>query len=119
MGFFGGVHNDKRDAPAEYSAMIANSDVPEDYDKGCFHLLEIGCHIYLDTLVIAHFSGLRIHGGTPPTAPDGVQPVPWAYRWIVILYPSRSMVEGEGLQALAAMPDHSPFTLRPEMTELV
>ena len=119
LGFFGSSHYDKNDAVSGYSAMIANSDLPDDYDKGSFFLVELGCRIYLESHVIAHFSGLRTHGGIAPTAPVGLDPVDWAYRWIVICYPSTSVHEARGLQALAALPDQTTFKIRPEMTELV
>ena len=118
MGFFGTSHYDKNDSPSGYSAMIANSDVPDDYDKGSFFLIELGCYVYLESHVIVHFSGLRKHGSTPPTAPSGVAPREDAYRWIMICYPTASVTEGLGVQALAAWPDHTPFKIGPEMKEL-
>lgn len=46
--------------------MLSWGDLPEDYQGGRFHILELGVYIELDGLMVITFSGLRRHGGTPP-----------------------------------------------------
>lgn len=116
---FGGKHRDKRDAPPAYSAATSASELPPDYDRGCFFLCELGVHVYLSDFQVVHFSGLRTHGGNPPTPPASVEPVNSAYWFMVICYPPGAYVSGTGRSAFAALPNHEPFCLAPEMTNLM
>ena len=61
------------------------------------------------------FSGLRFHGGFPPTAAPGDEPNPWSYRVAVVCYPPRRMLDGTGRIALSTFPDGELMTLPPEM----
>ena len=84
MGFFGGAHIDSSDNITGLSCMISAVDLPDDYDSGQFHLLELGVFISLKNFKILYFSGLRQHGGTIPRSPPSISPVSWAYRFITI-----------------------------------
>ncbi|KAF8055699.1 hypothetical protein FPV67DRAFT_1394420, partial [Lyophyllum atratum] len=126
MGGFGIDHFDKDDDEGGLSTMVSNSDVPEEqagqlgYEYGRFHLLAFGFYIKLTPFRIMSFSGLFKHGGSPPLSPAGIAPVPWAYRFMIVLYPPESMLSGAGKQiiGLAALPKGKLFQLPPEMTSL-
>lgn len=114
LGFFGGAHTDRGDSAGGTTCMMAHSDIPEDYHPGRFHLIELGVYVVLEELVCINFTGLRYHGGTPPTCPDGI-PVHWAYRFILIFYPNNRMLDGASLHAFASLPHGGLFSIRPEM----
>lgn len=120
LGQFGGPHRDQFDADAAVSTVTPLSDLPDDYDKGSFFLCELGFHTYLEDFITVAFSGLRIHGGTPPTAPEHIDTLPeWAMRWVFINYPTRSFTDNHGTTALVALPNKTPFVVGPEMTSLM
>ncbi|KAI0060625.1 hypothetical protein BV25DRAFT_1917696 [Artomyces pyxidatus] len=110
LGFFGGAHNDSNDDLAGLSHMFAHADLPPGYDPGLFHLLELGVFVKLDGFKLMVFNGLRRHGGTVPRAPVG-EPhvVPWAYRCVLVCYPSSAVVEGHGISAVASLRPSDQF----------
>lgn len=97
--------------------MLSWGDLPEDYQGGRFHILELGVYIELDGLMVITFSGLRRHGGTPPMAPNGQEVLPWAYRFTVPMYCPGSILDGKTLNVIGALPLGEPFSMRPEMTD--
>lgn len=118
LGFFGGMHRDTGDSAASYTSMFANSDLPDDYEGGRFHLVELGIYVELEGLVCVCFSGLRLHGGTPPRAPKKATTIPKeAYRWVMVLYPQGSVLDGGSNVNVAALPDRTPFQIVPEMKD--
>lgn len=125
---FGVPHFDSGDAPGGLTVMVSNSDLPQvndgsgepAYEPGRFHLLAFGFYIKLTPLRVMCFSGLFKHGGSPPLSPPGVTCVPWAYRFMTVLYPPEVMLSpGHQLVALAALPDRSLLRLAPEMSLLM
>ncbi|KAG6871201.1 hypothetical protein C0995_007306, partial [Termitomyces sp. Mi166 len=88
MAFFGDDHADFDDDGGGLTTMIANSDVPEGYEVGRFHLLSFGFWIQLTWLKLAVFSGLFKHGETPPLSPSGISPESWAYRFMTVYPPT-------------------------------
>ncbi|TFK59911.1 hypothetical protein BDN72DRAFT_719677, partial [Pluteus cervinus] len=120
MGFFGSPdgHRDVHDSAGGITIMIANSDIPEDYECGRFHLLAAGFYVKLTPGAIVGFSGLNKHGGTPPIAPAGKTVPPYAYRMMGVCYPPSSMVSGAGVHSipLAGLPDNKLLRLGPEIT---
>ncbi|KAJ7133867.1 hypothetical protein C8R43DRAFT_852521, partial [Mycena crocata] len=94
LGFFGGAHEDRKDAQGWYSNMTCNHDVPESYEEGMFFILQLGVFIVLKKYSSINFFGHRRHGGTPPLSPEGVPLYKWAIRFVVISYPPRRMVSG-------------------------
>jgi hypothetical protein len=122
LGEFGSSHFDQFDDPGGITSMIANSNTPRNhgYEDGRFHLLALGFWIKLKTLKVVNFSGLRVHGGTPPLSPPGQVPKSHIVRITHVAYPPKSMLSGAGESqiGLAALPDHSLFTLKPEMSSL-
>ncbi|KAF9016251.1 hypothetical protein BDP27DRAFT_1440716 [Rhodocollybia butyracea] len=61
LGFFGGIHFDKSDSPGGYTTLLANSDLPDDWEGGRFHLVEFGLYVVLDGITASTFTG-------PPTS---------------------------------------------------
>ncbi|KAI4517943.1 hypothetical protein K525DRAFT_273120 [Schizophyllum commune Loenen D] len=104
MGKSGEAHVDEEDGHAGVSAMIAWHDLPDGYEAGRFHFLELGAYIMLQDFVVVCFSSLYRHGGTPPIAPQGEKVVPWACRFNAILYGNRYAAEGDTWHSLAALP---------------
>ncbi|TRM70065.1 hypothetical protein BD626DRAFT_563754 [Schizophyllum amplum] len=105
MGKSGDSHLDEHDSHGALSTMIATPDIPDDYEGGRFHLLELGFYVRLDQPTVFCFSSLFTHGGTPPIAPPGCDtPALWATRCNIILYSNRYMHEGNTFYSLAAMP---------------
>ncbi|KAF9065742.1 hypothetical protein BDP27DRAFT_1366135 [Rhodocollybia butyracea] len=94
LGFFGGIHFDKSDSPGGYTTLLANSDLPDDWKGGRFHLVEFGLYVVLDGITASTFTGLRLHGGTPPLAPAGAIIPSWAYQWVIVLYPQGATLDG-------------------------
>ncbi|KAI0038753.1 hypothetical protein FA95DRAFT_1613130, partial [Auriscalpium vulgare] len=78
LGDSGIVHKDGNDAPGALTGMVSSPDMPDNYDKGTFHLVEIGAYASLEETQVMYFSGLRRHGGTPAHAPDGEVVKKWA-----------------------------------------
>ncbi|KAI0057139.1 hypothetical protein BV25DRAFT_1920359, partial [Artomyces pyxidatus] len=110
LGFFGGDHVDSNDSSAGLSNMFAHAHLPANYDPGLFHLLELGVFVRLDGFKLMSFNGLRRHGGTVPRAPIGEATVaPWAYRCVLVCYPSSAVVEDHGISALASLRPSDQF----------
>lgn len=122
MGFYGGEHFDSGDAIGYYSNMSPNSDIPDDHDPGCFFILELGVFIALRRRISVNFSGLRRHGGSPPTAPPGQEVSEGCYRAVLISYPPENMTNGRARYSLGAIPTNDggtgPFLFCPEMTNV-
>ncbi|KAJ3911094.1 hypothetical protein F5877DRAFT_1493, partial [Lentinula edodes] len=89
-------HFDRHDSAGGWTTMFAYPDIPtgEGWKGGRFHLVEFGLYVELDKIKSITFSGLRLHGGTPPLAPVGVPIPPSAYRWVVVLYPQGAILDG-------------------------
>ncbi|KAJ3897346.1 hypothetical protein F5879DRAFT_927913, partial [Lentinula edodes] len=115
--FFGGVHIDKGDSNGGRTKILSFPDLPDGWEGGRFHLVEFGLYIELDGLVIANFSGLRLHGGTPPLAPTGADIPAWAYRSVVVLYPQGPILDGRVVMNLSADEDGVPMQLTPKMRD--
>ena len=71
----------------------------------------------LSDLIAITFSGLRIHGGYPPTAAPGKAPQPWSCRFTVVCYPPRAMINGNGILSFAALPGNKTFQMPPEFID--
>lgn len=115
LGFFGGSHANKGDNRARFTNVTCNNDHPPDYDPGNFYLLYLGVFIVMDPLMSINFCGVRFHGGSPPTAPPGQEPVDWAYRFVVVSYPPRKMTNGDARYAFGANTNDKPFMVSPEV----
>ena len=116
LGYFGGEHQDTKDNPAYFTHMVAISDLPEGYDPGRFFILYPGVFISLENFGSIDFCGLRMHGGTAPTAPTPGDMVEWADRVVIVSYPPNGQTQGNQRYALGGMPDNSTFFIPPEMT---
>lgn len=115
MGLFGSAHEDVHDNPAFYTNIMSNPDLPIGYDPGNFFILHFGVFIVMKRHTGVNFCGLRRHGSTPPTAPLGVEPEPWAYRFVVVSYPPQGLTNGNCRYVLGALPGNKPFSVPPEV----
>ena len=119
LGFFGGAHINRNDSAGGTTCMVAYSDLPEYYDVGRFHLLELGVYVVTNNFVCVNFYGLRRHGGTPAICPKGKVAKKWAVRGTFICYPNGKMLDGGSLYAFAALPHNYLMTIRPEMINIL
>ncbi|KAF9067415.1 hypothetical protein BDP27DRAFT_1364875 [Rhodocollybia butyracea] len=101
-----------------YTTLLANSDLPEDWEGGRFHLVEFGLYVVLDGITASTFTGLRLHGGTPPLAPAGAIIPSWAYRWVVVLYPQGATLDGRVNMNICTQTDGTLVQLTPEIKGL-
>jgi hypothetical protein len=118
MGFFGGEHKDIHDNPAFYTNIISDPDLPDGYNPGNFFVLYFGVFVVMKKHMGINFSGLRRHGGTPPTAPLGMEPEAWAYRFVVVSYPPNGLTNGNCRYVLGALPGNVPFSVPPEAVNI-
>lgn len=63
------------------------------------------------------FSGLRRHGGFPPTAPPGIEPERWSYRATIVGYPPSAMLDANARISFSTFPDGKLMTLPPEIVK--
>ncbi|KAJ8085321.1 hypothetical protein PM082_004117 [Marasmius tenuissimus] len=120
LGFFGGVHKDQYDAEGSLSNMAVFSNLPEGYEGGRFHFVELGVFVMLEGIKFIGFSGLRYHGGTPPLAPQGVTHIdPSAYRIVHISYPQAHVIDGKTTFNIGATSDGSEKPLQVTATDRV
>ncbi|KAJ3937632.1 MAG: hypothetical protein NXY57DRAFT_1034349 [Lentinula lateritia] len=119
LAFFGGKHFDKHDSPGGWTTMFSYPDMPigNGWEGGRFHLVELGLYAELDGLKSITFTGLRLHGGTPPLAPAGTPIPPWAYRWVVVLYPQGAILDGKATVNVAATSKGFPVQVIPAMLD--
>ncbi|KAJ6526008.1 hypothetical protein B0H19DRAFT_908759, partial [Mycena capillaripes] len=111
LGEFGLPHRDRKDSPARFTCMTMASRLPKDpaqkYILGKFYIPRIGIYFTLNDFDSLNFSGLNIHGGTPPRAPPGMPVKNDAVRITLIEYPPGAMGDGVGHLAVAALPGGS------------
>jgi len=117
LGFYGQMHIDKDDHPGYLSNMLILSDLPPSYHPGVFMFYELGVFIRMTPFLSVNFSGLRYHGGTAPTAPEGERPLTWAYRLVHIAYPAKPVADMSACQAIATLPGGSTLHITPKMME--
>lgn len=98
--------------------MILNSDLPPNYEQGRFHVPGLGLFIKMKKLRIIIFNGLRMHGGTPPVAPENQTVEPWAYRLAHVLYPPARMLSPRGKTMVAFATGRSSFAAEPPSQEV-
>lgn len=104
LGFFGSAHIDQHDDPAAMTMMLSCGNVPEYYNMGTFHLIELGFFVTLSNKFSAlAFSGLRLHGGNAPSCPVGQTWVNWATRLVFILYPASHLLNNSSITALGSI----------------
>lgn len=80
---------------------------------------------YIDTVsrsvlkdfIVINFCGLRFHGGYPPTAAPGKEPNPWSYRFTVVCYPPRPMLDGSARLGFAVLPGNHMLIMPPEFID--
>lgn len=106
LGDFGCEHYDGRDSPDHLTTMFANPDIPNDYNPGAFHILQLGAFAVLRKYTGITFSGQRRHIGTAPTPPSNNPAAidAAAYRFNVVCYPKDAAVDGLSTFSLASLP---------------
>lgn len=84
--------------------MLSAAKVPDYYNTGTFHLIELGFFVRLSNKFSAlAFSGLRLHGGNAPSCPQGCDWVNWGTRVVFILYPAAHILNNSSLTALGSV----------------
>ncbi|KAI0686694.1 hypothetical protein C8T65DRAFT_701054 [Cerioporus squamosus] len=115
LGGFGVPHADENDSPAGMTVLIANSKLSPGVEPGFFLNVELGIAVELIGFITCSFSGLRQHGGYPPIDYSGADPDPSSYRFVVVCYPPKQMLDGDSSLALGALPKEKLFQMPPEM----
>ncbi|KAI0730681.1 hypothetical protein C8Q76DRAFT_690725 [Earliella scabrosa] len=117
FGTFGGKHVDHNDSPGGFTSMITYGDIAPDEDPGVFIVGDLGVAIPLGGLIVINFCGLRYHGGYPPTAAPGKRPKRWSYRFTIVCYPPRAMLDARALLSFAVLPGNKMFAMPPEFLD--
>lgn len=114
---FGGAHIDENDAPGHFTNMISLSDLPAGWDPGRFFVVYPGVFCTLNNFVSANFSGLRVHGGSPPLAPKdaSVLELNWATRCNVVGYSKIGPTSTKRKMPLVQLEPHSVISVTPEI----
>lgn len=117
---FGGAHIDQLDSPGHFTNMIGLSDLPDGCDPGRFFVVYPGVFCTLHNFVGANFSGLRVHGGSPPIAARGttVYERKWAARCCLVSYAKTGPTSTEHKMPLAQVDADSVLCITPEMMRL-
>lgn len=114
---FGGAHIDKLDSPGHYTNMVALSDLPPRCDPGRFYIVYPGVFVTLDNCVSINFSGLRVHGGSPPIAAEGTteEELEWGARFIGVEYAKTGPTGPEHKMPLMQLEPDSILSISPEL----
>lgn len=118
---FGGAHIDRLDAPGHFTNMVGLSDLPDGCDPGRFFIVYPGVFCTLHNFVAANFSGLRVHGGSPPIALRSTSRSAkiWATRCGLISYSKTGPTSPEHKMPLAQVDPDSVLCVTPEMLRQV
>lgn len=114
---FGGAHIDERDSPGHYTNMIALSDLPDGCDPGCFFIVYPGVFCTLNNFVSVNFSGLRVHGGSPPIAAPGTsaEDLKWGTRVTAVCYDKIGPTSAEHKLPLLQLDPDGVLSVTPEV----
>ena len=133
LGQFAGKHQDEHDSEGGVTCMLTMSDLVDTDEPGYFLHGELGIAIRMllfllptslnlmymyigqQNLVAACFQGVRFHGGYPPTALPGTEPDPASYRFVIVCYPPRAILDGKARVSFGALPTGNQFLMPPEM----
>ena len=116
MGRVGSIHYDSLDYAGTFTNTLACPDIPDDYEPGNIFFLIARVYVELNKHVAINFSGLHLHGGTAPTAPEGCDVADWATRVVSVRYSQRLALCGEANLPLAATADNcGAIWTNPEM----
>lgn len=116
IGDFGKPHIDQRDAVITWSTVTACPRLPQGYTAGEFHLLQLGFYISLspDGVTSFSFSGLELHGASPPRSPPGIKPSATAVRVLTVAYAGDVLFNGDGVFPFATNPHGDLIWIGPE-----
>ncbi|KAJ7159915.1 hypothetical protein C8R43DRAFT_947994 [Mycena crocata] len=109
------AHIDNKDDCGYTTHMGFCHDIPRYYKPGMFFILQLGVFVLLEQYTGINFYGLWKHGGTPPLCPIGRELHRWAYRFVMISYPPKHMVNGTARFSLGALPNNELLLIAPEM----
>lgn len=114
---FGGAHIDQNDSPGHFTNMIAMLDLPLGSDPGRFFIVYPGVFCTLHNFVSVNFSGLRVHGGSPPIAPENATEYEkkWATRCTVVAYAKTGPTSTEHKMPLIQLEHNNLLSITPEM----
>lgn len=114
---FGGAHIDELDSPRHFTNMLSLSDLPPGTDPGRFFIVYPGVFCTLDNFVAMNFSGLRVHGGSPPIASKDAtkDELSWAARFGVVSYAKAGPTSYEQKIPLVQLEPNWILSITPEM----
>lgn len=114
---FGGAHIDQHDSPGHFTNMVALSDLPDGCDPGRFYIPYPGVFCTLHNFVSVNFSGLRVHGGSPPIAAEGttVFELRWGTRCTIVSYAKTGPTTTEHKVPIVQLESDSVLSITPEM----
>jgi hypothetical protein len=87
LGFSGGAHTDGKDDSISYSNMLCASRLRPTTHPGFFLLIMLRIRVRLNPGRSVTFTGLLLHGSTPPVAGNGLQVGEEEARLVIIGYP--------------------------------
>lgn len=100
LGQFGHSHIDENDSGAALTSFTLIPSFPDDYESGYFAYHDYMVYIAPTEISLLFFTGLHFHGGTAPSPPPGIPPIPSAYRLGIVCYPNGKIMQGESRNAL-------------------
>jgi hypothetical protein len=106
MGSSGETHFDAFDFSGAFTNVVSIPDLPDNMDPGNLFFLLAGVYVRLDPYMSVNFSGLHLHGGSPPVIPKGMTVKGWETRCNGVDYPQSVTLEGEAQYPLVAAPDN-------------
>lgn len=116
MGRVGVAHFDDKDCKGLFTTTLSWPDMPDDYKPGLFFLLFARVYIRMEKHLAFTFSGLRKHGGSAPTAPDGKDVKGWESRLVLVSYAQDLMFNKSVRLPLFANPNNlDAMYITPEM----
>lgn len=116
MGRSGGKHYNEHDHVGSFTDILACSDIPSSYNPGVIVVLLPMVYMKLNKFNGLKFSGLHLHGGTPPTAPINNKLLGWETRMVCVSYRTSLAAEGKARYALcAATNNREAIYTTPEM----
>ncbi|KAF9470355.1 hypothetical protein BDN70DRAFT_939787 [Pholiota conissans] len=106
LGRAGVPHFDRNDQIGSFTDTLCCSDIPDDFEPGIMFILLPMMFTKLVKYRGLKFSGLHMHGGTPPTAPIDGTLSGWETRIVCVSYRSGLTAKGSARYPLCATPSN-------------
>jgi len=104
LGRAGCPHTDCHDCPQSFTSMFAMGNLDKyDIHPGMFFFLELGVYVELQNYRLVQFSGLHLHGGSPPRAAPGKEVPKEATRLVNINYPNDGILSGSEVPSVLGL----------------